>query len=155
MSHLLERNAVCDPGKESPNTAVACIYASNTLTSKNAKNHVEKLPERSYSTVPTEADPYEPYARTGRNGKQQPTKKPEWNTQRPSKAFVPASERYPENLQRHRQQNRKHRQMELMTLVEKNTLSRTLQQDPLPPPVNNKHRLTAERSINPQKQVQP
>ncbi|XP_057181541.1 coiled-coil domain-containing protein 66 isoform X2 [Triplophysa rosa] len=154
VSHLLETDAVCDPGKESPNTAVACMAASNTLTSKNSKSSVEKLPEKSYGTVPTEAeaDPYEPYARTGRNGKQQPTKKPEWNTQRPSKAFIPASERYPEILQRHRQQNRKHRQMELMTLVEKNTVSRILQQDPLPPPINNNHRLTAQRHINPQKQ---
>ncbi|KAA0712504.1 Coiled-coil domain-containing protein 66 [Triplophysa tibetana] len=149
VSHLLETKAVCDPGKESPNTAVACMDSSNTLTSKNAKKRAEKLPERSYSTLPTEAeaDPYEPYTRTSRNGKQQPTKKPEWNTQRPCKAFVPASKRYPEILQRHRQQNRKHRQMELMTLVEKNTVSRTLQQDPLPPPVDNNH-----RRIDPQKQ---
>lgn len=73
------------------------------------------------------ADPYEAYARTDRtHGQQQLLRRPEWNTQRPGKAFVPASERYPASLQRHRQENRMRRQMELMTLVERNT--RTPQQ---------------------------
>ncbi|KAF7693144.1 coiled-coil domain-containing protein 66 isoform X1 [Silurus meridionalis] len=76
----------------------------------------------------TETDPYEAYVRTDRTPAQQLLRKPEWNTQRPGKAFVPASERYPAALQRHRQENRMRRQMELMTLVERNTLSRTPQQ---------------------------
>lgn len=68
------------------------------------------------------ADPYEAYARTDKtHGKQQLLRKPEWNTKRPEKAFVPASERYPAELQRHRQENRVRRQMELMTLVERNS----------------------------------
>ncbi|MCI4390295.1 hypothetical protein PGIGA_G00121100 [Pangasianodon gigas] len=76
-----------------------------------------------------EGDLYEAYARTDRNqGQQHLLRRPEWNTQRPGKAFVPASERYPAALQRHRQENRMRRQMELMTLVERNTLSRTPQQ---------------------------
>lgn len=87
-------------------------------------------------------DLYEPFARTerGRGGK----RRPEWNTQRcvcvgggvqsvqssqvvsvssasprPSRRFVPASERYPPNLQRDRQRNRLKRQAELLALQER------------------------------------
>uniref|UniRef100_A0A672KNY1 Coiled-coil domain-containing protein 66-like n=1 Tax=Sinocyclocheilus grahami TaxID=75366 RepID=A0A672KNY1_SINGR len=66
-----------------------------------------------------DADAYEPYARSGRIHRLE--KRPEWNTQRPSKAFVPASERYPEALQRHRQESRRQRQQQLMTLLERST----------------------------------
>ncbi|XP_030634136.1 coiled-coil domain-containing protein 66 [Chanos chanos] len=80
-------------------------------------------------------DPYEAYARTDR--RQQGGKRPEWNTRKPSKPFVPASERYPPGLQQHRQESRMRRQMELMTLVEKNTLSRMPHQNSTPPvPLN-------------------
>lgn len=79
-----------------------------------------------------EADPYEAYARTDRPHPQQPGRKPEWNTHRPSKPFIPASERYPTVLQRHRQESRMRRQMELLTLVERNTFSRTSQQQDPP-----------------------
>ncbi|XP_053508711.1 coiled-coil domain-containing protein 66 isoform X2 [Ictalurus furcatus] len=75
------------------------------------------------------ADPYEAYARTDRtHGRQQLCHRPEWNTQRPGKAFVPASERYPATQQKHRQENKIRRQMELMNLAERNTRSRTPQQ---------------------------
>lgn len=75
------------------------------------------------------ADPYEAYARTDRtHGRQQLCHRPEWNTHRPGKAFVPASERYPATQQKHRQENKMRRQMELMNLAERNTRSRTPQQ---------------------------
>ncbi|XP_059425919.1 coiled-coil domain-containing protein 66 isoform X1 [Carassius carassius] len=66
-----------------------------------------------------EVDAYEPYARSGRIHSVE--KRPEWNTQRPSRAFIPASERYPEALQRHRQESRRQRQQQLMTLLERST----------------------------------
>ncbi|XP_017306168.1 coiled-coil domain-containing protein 66 isoform X1 [Ictalurus punctatus] len=75
------------------------------------------------------ADPYEAYARTDRtHGRQQLCHRPEWNKHRPGKAFVPASERYPATQQKHRQENKMRRQMELMNLAERNTRSRTPQQ---------------------------
>lgn len=52
-------------------------------------------------------------------------KRPEWNTRQPSRPFVPASERYPAGLRQHRQESRLRRQMELLTLVEKNASTRT------------------------------
>ncbi|XP_062842503.1 coiled-coil domain-containing protein 66 isoform X2 [Trichomycterus rosablanca] len=88
-------------------------------------------------TATTEADPYEPFTRTDRSNGQKLCRKPQWNTQRPNKAFVPASERYPATLQRHRQESRMRRQMELMTLVERNTVSRTAQHCPSPPCLEN------------------
>ncbi|RXN13984.1 coiled-coil domain-containing 66-like isoform X1 [Labeo rohita] len=121
-----------------PSAAVTCTAPLNTLNSKKSYQGEVKASEKTHikqhtCAAPKEvaADPYEPYARTGKSHKLE--KKPEWNTQRPSKAFVPASERYPEALQKHRQESRKQRQKELMTLMERNTLSRTPQQDLLPP----------------------
>lgn len=59
-------------------------------------------------------DTYQEFARTQRNRKDK--KRPEWNTQRPSRRFVPASQRYPEELQKHRQQSRLKRQAQLLSL---------------------------------------
>nr|XP_057910665.1 coiled-coil domain-containing protein 66 isoform X2 [Doryrhamphus excisus] len=64
---------------------------------------------------------YEAFARTERRNE----KRPEWNTQRPSRRFVPASERYPVTLQRNRQESRLKRQEELLTLQERNCQSRS------------------------------
>lgn len=55
---------------------------------------------------------------------------------RPSRRFVPASERYPAALQRNRQESRLKRQAELLALQEKTRLPRTD-----PPPQNQEPRL--------------
>ncbi|XP_040889092.1 coiled-coil domain-containing protein 66 isoform X2 [Toxotes jaculatrix] len=68
-------------------------------------------------------DPYEAFARTERSRRDK--RRPEWNTQRPSRQFVPASERYPAALQRNRQESRLKRQAELLALQERTCLSRT------------------------------
>ncbi|XP_059185043.1 coiled-coil domain-containing protein 66 [Centropristis striata] len=75
-------------------------------------------------------DPYEAFARTDRSRRDK--RRPEWNTQRPSRRFVPASERYPAALQRNRQENRQRRQAELLALQERTCLSRT-EPPPAPP----------------------
>ncbi|XP_041639885.1 coiled-coil domain-containing protein 66 [Cheilinus undulatus] len=74
-------------------------------------------------------DLYQAFARTDRSRRDR--RRPEWNTQRPSRRFVPASERYPASLQKHRQESRLKRQAELLALQERTCLSRT---DPPPPP---------------------
>ncbi|XP_053172140.1 coiled-coil domain-containing protein 66 isoform X2 [Scomber japonicus] len=81
-------------------------------------------------------DPYEAFARREK-------RRPEWNTQRPSRRFVPASERYPAALQRNRQENRLKRQAELLALQEKTRLPRT---DPPPAPQNQEPRLCSNPS---------
>ncbi|KAJ0002527.1 hypothetical protein NQD34_007676 [Periophthalmus magnuspinnatus] len=60
------------------------------------------------------AEVYEPFTRTECPKKDE--KRPEWNTQRPSRRFVPASQRYPEELQRQRQESRLRRQAQLLSL---------------------------------------
>ncbi|XP_076600222.1 coiled-coil domain-containing protein 66 isoform X2 [Chaetodon auriga] len=81
-------------------------------------------------------DPYEAFARTERSRRDK--RRPEWNTQRPSRQFVPASERYPASLQRNRQESRMKRQAELLALQERTCLSRT---NPPPPPQHQEPRL--------------
>ncbi|XP_041835700.1 coiled-coil domain-containing protein 66 isoform X2 [Melanotaenia boesemani] len=68
-------------------------------------------------------DPYEPFVRTERSRRDK--RRPEWNTQRPSRRFVPASERYPVAMQKDRQESRLKRQAELLALQERTCLSRT------------------------------
>ncbi len=98
-------------------TAVTCPAPPNKKSQRCEVNASERSHSKPHMK---EEDAYEAYARSGRIHR--PEKKPEWNTQRPSKAFVPASERYPEALQRHRQESRRQRQNELMTLLERSTL---------------------------------
>ncbi|KAK1799693.1 hypothetical protein P4O66_006231, partial [Electrophorus voltai] len=100
----METKAIATQYQLSPN--INGSRCEGRLTGKNiGKENMHLAPE---------ADPYTAYARTDRPRGQQVGRKPEWNTQRPSKAFVPASERYPAALQRHRQESRLRRQMELM-----------------------------------------
>ncbi|XP_075996357.1 coiled-coil domain-containing protein 66 [Genypterus blacodes] len=79
-----------------------------------------------------EEDLYEGSARTDKNRGDK--RRPEWNTQRPSRRFVPASERYPAGLQRHRQESRLRRQAELLALQDRNCPSRSDLPPPPPPP---------------------
>uniref|UniRef100_A0A096MB05 Coiled-coil domain containing 66 n=1 Tax=Poecilia formosa TaxID=48698 RepID=A0A096MB05_POEFO len=72
--------------------------------------------------LPAGEDPYAPFARTERSRRSKT--RPEWGTQRPSRRFVPASERYPVALQRDRQESRLRRQAELLAL-QKTRPSRT------------------------------
>ncbi|XP_056157736.1 coiled-coil domain-containing protein 66 [Lampris incognitus] len=100
----------------------------------------EPEPEAAYLTMRTEkenacltepggerGDPYKPFTLTERRE----TRRPGWNTKRPSRQFIPASQRYPLGLQRSRQESRQRRQAELLSLQERNCSSRS---DPAPPP---------------------
>ncbi|XP_012892073.1 PREDICTED: coiled-coil domain-containing protein 66-like [Dipodomys ordii] len=46
--------------------------------------------------------------------------RPTWNINKPLKMYVPASEKYPKQLQKQREEKKVRRQMELLQLVEKN-----------------------------------
>uniref|UniRef100_A0A672GLM0 CCDC66 domain-containing protein n=1 Tax=Salarias fasciatus TaxID=181472 RepID=A0A672GLM0_SALFA len=76
-------------------------------------------------------DPYQPFARAERSRRDK--RRPEWNTQRPSRRFVPASERYPVTLQKNRQESRLKRQAELLALQERSS-SRDRPPSPSPAP---------------------
>ncbi|XP_048211730.1 coiled-coil domain-containing protein 66 isoform X2 [Perognathus longimembris pacificus] len=47
-------------------------------------------------------------------------KRPAWNINKPLKRYVPASEKYPKQLQKQREEKKVRRQMELLQLVERN-----------------------------------
>ncbi|KFR13994.1 Coiled-coil domain-containing protein 66, partial [Opisthocomus hoazin] len=69
------------------------------------------------------SDLHEQYARKERQIKpsEKYSKRPDWNINKPGKRYIPASERYPKQLQRQREENKVRRQMELLQLVERNT----------------------------------
>ncbi|KAF1501912.1 Coiled-coil domain-containing protein 66, partial [Eudyptula minor novaehollandiae] len=69
------------------------------------------------------SDLYEQYARKERQIKpsEKYSKRPDWNINKPGKRYIPASERYPKQLQKQREENKVRRQMELLQLVERNT----------------------------------
>ncbi|XP_008299505.1 LOW QUALITY PROTEIN: coiled-coil domain-containing protein 66 [Stegastes partitus] len=94
--------------------------------------------------LPAGGDPYEAFARRDK-------KRPEWNTQRPNRRFVPASERYPVALQRNRQESRLKRQAELLALQERTCLSRTdppiQNQEPCPCPNPTQSRTSPTRKV--------
>lgn len=150
-----ETEITTDSTIQAPATPVEHKVTSNIRRSRRETRLAEKNSGKENVFVLREADPYEAYARTDRPHTQQPGRKQEWNIQRPSKPFVPASERYPVVLQRHRQESRMRRQMELMTLVERNMFSKTPQQDPSsqsgnspppPRPINSAHQKVRDRS---------
>ncbi|XP_021572946.1 coiled-coil domain-containing protein 66 isoform X2 [Carlito syrichta] len=47
-------------------------------------------------------------------------KRPDWNINKPLKRYIPASEKYPKQLQKQREEKKIRRQMELLHLVERN-----------------------------------
>uniref|UniRef100_W5N746 Coiled-coil domain containing 66 n=1 Tax=Lepisosteus oculatus TaxID=7918 RepID=W5N746_LEPOC len=98
-----------------------------------------------------QGDLYEAFARTGRRqGQSGPReeRKPGWNSQKPSRPFVPASERYPHGLQQERQESRLRRQLELLTLAERNAPSR------LHPPTHRQQRASlCVQPVNPSQPV--
>ncbi|NXH77849.1 CCD66 protein, partial [Hydrobates tethys] len=69
------------------------------------------------------SDLYERYTRKERQIKpsEKYSKRPDWNINKPGKRYIPASERYPKQLQKQREENKVRRQMELLQLVERNT----------------------------------
>ncbi|NXA33356.1 CCD66 protein, partial [Eudromia elegans] len=68
-------------------------------------------------------DLYEQFTRKERQVKsvEKSGKRPDWNINKPGKRYIPASERYPKQLQKQREENKVRRQMELLQLVERNT----------------------------------
>lgn len=92
----------------------------------NSSSHAARADKKNIRLTAGE-DQYELFARTER--RRRTKTRPEWNTQRPSRRFVPASERYPVALQRNRQESRLRRQAELLALQERTRLTRA---DPNP-----------------------
>ncbi|XP_078399654.1 coiled-coil domain-containing protein 66 isoform X2 [Cetorhinus maximus] len=98
-----------------PDTAAECNTLSNTKKPKEKPS--EKIVVIEKENVLLSDDSYNQFART-KKGKNE--KRPEWNTNKTNKRYVPASERYPKGLQIEREEKKMKRQMELLQLLEKN-----------------------------------
>ncbi|XP_078065737.1 coiled-coil domain-containing protein 66 isoform X2 [Mustelus asterias] len=103
------------PMSHTPDIAAGCKTMSQTHKLK--KKPSEKTAVTEKENVLLSDDSYNQFART-KKGKNE--KRPEWNTNKTSKRYVPASERYPKGLQREREEKKMKRQMELLQLLVKN-----------------------------------
>ncbi|XP_026713087.1 coiled-coil domain-containing protein 66 isoform X2 [Athene cunicularia] len=102
------------------------VEYKETSTSKKHQKEMQYIDKHKISGKETGGiyrDLYEQYARKEKQIKpsEKYSKKPDWNINKPGKRYIPASERYPKQLQKQREENKVRRQMELLQLVERNT----------------------------------
>ncbi|XP_024412289.2 coiled-coil domain-containing protein 66 isoform X2 [Desmodus rotundus] len=71
-------------------------------------------------------------------------KRPDWNINKPLKGYIPASEKYPKQLQKQREEKKVRRQMELLHLVERNNPG-NLSQNRGTSPVHSPHQETESK----------
>ncbi|NXE11187.1 CCD66 protein, partial [Lophotis ruficrista] len=114
-----ERSVCCG----SPDVSIEYKETCNSKKYQKEKQYVDKNKISGKETGGIYSDLYEPYARKERQIKpsEKNSKRPDWNINKPEKRYIPASERYPKQLQKQREENKARRQMELLQLVEKNT----------------------------------
>ncbi|NXO73325.1 CCD66 protein, partial [Phainopepla nitens] len=114
-----ERTACC----ESPDISIEYKETSNSKKYQKVMQYMDKNKLSGKETAGVYSDLYEQYARKERHIKssERYSRRPDWNINKPGKRYIPASERYPEALQRQREESRVRRQMELLHLVERNS----------------------------------
>ncbi|XP_074405977.1 coiled-coil domain-containing protein 66 isoform X1 [Zonotrichia albicollis] len=114
-----ERTACC----ESPDISIEYKEMSNSKKYQKEMHYMDKNKLPGKGTGGIYSDLYEQYARKERHIKssEKYSKRPDWNINKPGKRYIPASERYPEALQRQREENKVRRQMELLQLLERNS----------------------------------
>ncbi|NWS98609.1 CCD66 protein, partial [Mionectes macconnelli] len=113
-----ERTVRC----ESPDISIEYKETSNKKYQKEMQ-HIDKNKISGKEPGSTYSDLYDQYARKERQIKssEKHSKRPDWNINKPGKRYIPASERYPKQLQKQREENKVRRQMELLQLMERNT----------------------------------
>ncbi|NXI99427.1 CCD66 protein, partial [Psophia crepitans] len=114
-----ERTVCC----ASPDISIEYKETSNSKKYQKEVQYIDKKKISGRETGGIYSDLYEQYARKERQSKpsEKHSKRPDWNINKPGKRYIPASERYPKQLQRQREENKVRRQMELLQLVERNT----------------------------------
>ncbi|XP_038628509.1 coiled-coil domain-containing protein 66 isoform X2 [Tachyglossus aculeatus] len=118
---VIDRKIVNCP---SPDLFVEFKGQYNGKINKKKLQHQTKTPVLEKENNSCYSDRYDQYARTEKHAKQhtgKSGKRPDWNINKPVKRYIPASERYPKQLQKQREEKRAQRQMELLHLVERNT----------------------------------
>ncbi|NXC68105.1 CCD66 protein, partial [Anhinga anhinga] len=114
-----ERTVCCG----SPDVSIEYKEASSSKKYQKETQYVDKNKISGKENGGIYSDLYEQYARKERQIKpsEKHSKRPDWNINKPGKRYIPASERYPKQLQKQREENKVRRQMELLQLVERNT----------------------------------
>ncbi|KAM9654429.1 coiled-coil domain-containing protein 66 isoform 5-T8 [Morphnus guianensis] len=114
-----ERTVCCG----SPDISIEYKETSNSKKYQKEMQYIDKNKISGKETGGIYSDLYEQYARKERQIKpsEKYSKRPDWNINKPGKRYIPASERYPKQLQKQREENKVRRQMELLQLVERNT----------------------------------
>ncbi|XP_027496641.1 coiled-coil domain-containing protein 66 isoform X1 [Corapipo altera] len=114
-----ERTVCC----ESPDISIEYKETSNSKKYQKEMQYIDKNKISGKETGGTYSDLYDQYARKERQIKssEKYSKRPDWNINKPGKRYIPASERYPKQLQKQREENKVRRQMELLQLMERNT----------------------------------
>ncbi|NXI46949.1 CCD66 protein, partial [Galbula dea] len=114
-----ERTVCCG----SPDISIEYKETSNSKKYQKEMQYIGKNKISGKETGGIYSDLYEQYARKDRQIKpsEKYSKRPDWNINKPGKRYIPASERYPKELQKQREENKVRRQMELLQLVERNT----------------------------------
>ncbi|XP_012493755.1 PREDICTED: coiled-coil domain-containing protein 66 [Propithecus coquereli] len=71
--------------------------------------------------------------------------RPDWNINKPLKRYIPASEKYPKQLQKQREEKKVRRQMELLHLVERNNPGHLSQHRGMSPDFHSSHQETESK----------
>ncbi|NXW83402.1 CCD66 protein, partial [Alopecoenas beccarii] len=113
-----ERTACCG----SPDISIEYQEPSGSKKYQKEMQNIDKNKISGKETGGIYSDLYELYARKERQIKpsEKSSKRPDWNINKPEKRYIPASERYPKQLQKQRAENKVRRQRELLQLVERN-----------------------------------
>ncbi|NWU06585.1 CCD66 protein, partial [Cephalopterus ornatus] len=108
---------------ESPDISIEYKETSHSKKYQKEMQYIDKNKISGKETGGTYSDLYDQYARKERQIKssEKYSKRPDWNINKPGKRYIPASERYPKQLQKQREENKVRRQMELLQLMERNT----------------------------------
>ncbi|XP_006005815.1 coiled-coil domain-containing protein 66 isoform X2 [Latimeria chalumnae] len=107
-----------------PDISIEYKEPSNSKVLRIESKHPAQKISTEKENVDKQEDLYDQFARTEKRpikNSEKHGRKPEWNTNKPVKKYIPASERYPSGLKREREENKMRRQMELLHLAEKNT----------------------------------
>ncbi|XP_010078929.1 PREDICTED: coiled-coil domain-containing protein 66 [Pterocles gutturalis] len=107
----------------SPDISIEYKETSSSKKCQKDMQYIDKNKTSAKMNGGIYSDLYEQYARKERQVKpsEKYSKRPDWNINKPGKRYIPASERYPKQLQKQREENKVRRQMELLQLVERNT----------------------------------
>ncbi|NXY40472.1 CCD66 protein, partial [Ceuthmochares aereus] len=150
-------------GCGSPDISIEYKETSNSRKCQKDMQYLDKNKISGKETGGIYSNLYEQYARKERQIKplENNSKRPDWNINKPGKRYIPASERYPKQLQKQREENKVRRQMELLHLVEKNTPGNLCRKkggysdrSPSPPPheetnvKNKRHRVRKEEQLH-------